>query len=98
MEPKKMRKDQDVEDHAMHLSAEEGVDLPSADISPRATATVARPEQLTFDLIQNSSREMRAISTVDGEVACDGFADDAVNYRVLLQKIDDLLVRLELGA
>ncbi len=39
--------------------------------------------------------EMR---TLDGEVAGDEFEADAINYRVLLEKIDALLDRLKLDA
>ena len=36
------------------------------------------------------------IRTLDGELAGDEFASDAINYRVLLEKIDTLLERLDL--
>ncbi|KAL8897128.1 MAG: hypothetical protein Q9192_002735 [Flavoplaca navasiana] len=39
-----------------------------------------------------------AIRTLDGEVAGDEFASDAVNYQILLGKIDTLLERLKLDA
>lgn len=39
-----------------------------------------------------------AIRTLDGEVAGDEFASDAVNYQILLGKIDALLERLKLDA
>lgn len=39
-----------------------------------------------------------AIRTLDGEVAGDEFATDAVNYQILLGKIDRLLERLKLDA
>ena len=38
------------------------------------------------------------IRTLDGEIAGDEFAADAVNYQVLLGKIDTLLERLKLDA
>jgi ankyrin repeat and BTB/POZ domain-containing protein 1 len=38
------------------------------------------------------------IKTLDGEIAGDEFAADAVNYQVLLGKIDSLLERLKLDA
>ncbi|KAI0394520.1 BTB/POZ domain-containing protein [Xylariaceae sp. FL0594] len=37
-------------------------------------------------------------TTLDGEVAEDEFVSDAINYRVLLQKIDTLLMKLKLDA
>jgi hypothetical protein len=38
------------------------------------------------------------IRTLDGEVAGDEFAADAINYQVLLEKIDRLLDKLKLDA
>ena len=38
------------------------------------------------------------IRTLDGEIAGDEFAGDAVNYQILLGKIDSLLDRLRLDA
>ena len=38
------------------------------------------------------------IRTLDGEIAGDEFAGDAVNYQILLGKIDNLLDRLRLDA
>jgi hypothetical protein len=38
------------------------------------------------------------IRTLDGEIAGDEFAADAINYQILLGKIDTLLERLKLDA
>jgi ankyrin repeat/BTB/POZ domain-containing protein 1 len=38
------------------------------------------------------------IRTLDGDIAGDEFAADAINYQVLLGKIDKLLERLKLDA
>jgi ankyrin repeat and BTB/POZ domain-containing protein 1 len=38
------------------------------------------------------------VRTLDGEIAADEFAADAVNYQILLGKIDTLLEKLELDA
>lgn len=38
------------------------------------------------------------IRTLDGEIAGDEFASDAINYQVLLNKIDELLEKLKLDA
>jgi ankyrin repeat/BTB/POZ domain-containing protein 1 len=38
------------------------------------------------------------IRTLDGDIAGDEFAADAINYQVLLGKIDSLLERLKLDA
>lgn len=39
-----------------------------------------------------------AVRTLDGEIAGDEFAGDAVNYQILLGKIEGLLERLKLDA
>lgn len=38
------------------------------------------------------------IRTLDGNIAGDEFASDAINYQILLRKIDALLERLKLDA
>lgn len=38
------------------------------------------------------------VRTLDGEVAGDEFAGDAINYQILLGKIDTLLAKLKLDA
>lgn len=38
------------------------------------------------------------IRTLDGDIAGDEFASDAINYQILLRKIDTLLERLKLDA
>jgi len=50
-----------------------------------------------FASIEDKMRD-GAIRTLDGEVAGDEFAGDAVNYQILLGKIDFLLDRLKLDA
>ena len=39
-----------------------------------------------------------AIRTLDGDIAGDEFAADAINYQILLGKIDSLLEKLKLDA
>ncbi|KAL8925023.1 MAG: hypothetical protein Q9208_003707 [Pyrenodesmia sp. 3 TL-2023] len=46
----------------------------------------------------NTLRVSGAIRTLDGEIAGDEFAGDAINYQILLGKIDGLLDRLKLDA
>ncbi len=50
-----------------------------------------------FASIEDKLRD-GAIRTLDGEIAGDEFAGDAVNYQILLGKIDSLLDRLKLDA
>ena len=56
--------------------------------SPSSPAKELKPEQ------QMDGR----IRTLDGEIAGDEFAGDAINYQILLGKIDGLLERLRLDA
>ena len=55
---------------------------------------------LTLDSFPSVEDRMRdgAVRTLDGEIAGDEFAGDAVNYQILLGKIDSLLDRLKLDA
>lgn len=52
------------------------------------------PEMQKNDAVVMSGK----IRTLDGEIAGDEFASDAINYQVLLGKIDTLLERLKLDA
>jgi ankyrin repeat/BTB/POZ domain-containing protein 1 len=65
------------------------VNAPEAD--PSKTKTVS------MDLASNPFMNGE-IRTLDGEIAGDEFAADAINYQVLLGKIDSLLERLKLDA
>jgi hypothetical protein len=44
------------------------------------------------------ARTNGTVRTLDGEIAGDEFASDAINYQILLGKIDALLDRLKLDA
>jgi hypothetical protein len=46
----------------------------------------------------NAALQAGAVRTLDGEIAGDEFAADAVNYQILLGKIDRLLEKLKLDA
>lgn len=52
----------------------------------------AQPEQYAPELGAGTVR------TLDGEIAGDEFAQDAINYQILLGKIDTLLDNLDLDA
>ncbi|KAH6981012.1 hypothetical protein BKA56DRAFT_586368 [Ilyonectria sp. MPI-CAGE-AT-0026] len=47
---------------------------------------------------QSEAEKPGAVRTLDGEVAEDEFASDAINYQILLGKIDAMLDRLKLDA
>jgi ankyrin repeat and BTB/POZ domain-containing protein 1 len=65
---------------------DEGVDMRSAEA---AAAPVTAGEALL---------QTGEVRTLDGEIAADEFAADAINYRILLGKIDKLLEKLRLDA
>lgn len=64
---------------------DEGVDVRTPEV----------PETNTEALLQSGAGVIR---TLDGEIAGDEFAADAVNYQILLGKIDTLLEKLKLDA
>lgn len=67
------------------MAEDEGVDVSSF---PNDDAAIV-------DIIGSSGG---AVRTLDGEIAGDEFARDAINYQILLIKIDRLLDRLKLDA
>lgn len=60
----------------------------------------AGPEDLSGRPVSRSEALISGgdIRTLDGELAGDEFASEAINYRVLLRKIDALLDKLKLDA
>lgn len=84
--------------------------LTSSDALPKGEADGNTPDDEAIDLsckphgeaiaTQTTSDPMveGQIRTLDGEIAGDEFAGDAVNYQILLGKIDGLLDRLRLDA
>lgn len=78
-------------------------------ISLASGASAAKDEAIDVDVHQQRPEEKVAdptldpfmngeIRTLDGDIAGDEFAADAINYQVLLGKIDKLLERLKLDA
>lgn len=61
--------------------------------SPQVVNHNDRQIDPTLDAFMNGE-----IRTLDGDIAGDEFAADAINYQVLLGKIDSLLERLKLDA
>ncbi len=72
------------------LHSDEAIDLGSNDSSTASDTITA--ESVSNPLLNGEIR------TLDGEIAGDEFAADAINYQVLLQKIDTLLDKLKLDA
>lgn len=77
-------------DELMNASKEENGD-PSSDEFKDADDPAAIPDV-------QEQYPANAIRTLDGEIAGDEFAQDAINYQILLGKIDTLLENLNLDA
>lgn len=58
----------------------------------RETASTSASAEMERPMLQGEVR------TLDGEVVGDEFAGDAINYQILLGKIDTLLEKLKLDA
>ena len=70
-------------------------DLPIEDrLEIKETTTQDRPA-ITKD---EASHDPGVIRTLDGDEVGDGFAQDALNYQILMGKIDALLESLDLDA
>ncbi|KAI4092885.1 MAG: hypothetical protein LQ348_001698 [Seirophora lacunosa] len=69
-----------------------GVDIEGLSLAERLRKTVESDGKGQTTLMDGSIR------TLDGEIAGDEFAGDAINYQILLGKIDRLLDRLKLDA
>jgi ankyrin repeat/BTB/POZ domain-containing protein 1 len=69
-----------------------------------STADVKPDEAIDVAPIKEDKEELPdptfngQIRTLDGEIVTDEFAADAINYQVLLGKLDKLLERLKLDA
>ena len=63
--------------------------------APQSEST--KSETIPVDPVSNPLMNGE-IKTLDGEIAGDEFAADAINYQVLLGKIDSMLERLKLDA
>ena len=72
-------------------------ELPDESPKPDEAVDMSSPPNKALDPASDPfmSGEIR---TLDGEVAGDEFAADAINYQVLLGKIDNLLEKLKLDA
>ncbi|KAI0805145.1 BTB/POZ domain-containing protein [Xylaria sp. FL0064] len=68
------------------------------DLSGPLNSKEAIPAATGETLAANQTANADGVRTLDGELAEDEFASDAINYRVLLQKIDIMLEKLKLDA
>ena len=69
---------------------------------PKETDGIKLHEDEGIDLTQARAEGLHieggVVRTLDGEVAGDEFAQDAMKYQILLGKIDQLLEQLQLDA
>lgn len=72
-------------------AADEAIDMQSHSTSNESN-TIMAPDPASNPFMNGE------IKTLDGDIAGDEFAADAINYQVLLGKIDKLLEKLKLDA
>lgn len=88
--------DENTNENGEENGDEKGVtdDITSANAVKSDTVVAINPTQSpALDPMMNGQ-----IRTLNGEIAGDEFAADAINYQTLLGKIDNLLERLKLDA
>lgn len=83
------------EDGEIHAEAASVISNAADALRPGAEPTKAEITPVDPALNPFMNGEIR---TLDGDIAGDEFAADAINYQVLLGKIDSLLERLKLDA
>lgn len=88
-------KDMGKEGEVVVADGEKGVDVRAGSLPALETRM---QETILDDGLPGLPQLNGAIRTLDGEIAGDEFASDAVNYQILLGKIDRLLERLRLDA
>ncbi|KIW27280.1 uncharacterized protein PV07_07034 [Cladophialophora immunda] len=76
-----------------HFPDDEGVDMSTPTRAPAGGGPTGHDPDSVEALLQSG-----AVRTLDGELAGDEFTADAVNYQILLAKIDRLLEQLKLDA
>jgi hypothetical protein len=90
------------EDGELNAEAAQAISNPAGAINEAADSDApqsesTKSETLPVDPVSNPLMNGE-IKTLDGEIAGDEFAADAINYQVLLGKIDSMLERLKLDA
>ena len=77
---------------------DEAIDV--TDTGPRNLNEAVISNALKYESTADVEHQMLngAVRTLDGEIAGDEFTGDAINYQILLGKIDALLERLKLDA
>ncbi|RDL41066.1 Uncharacterized protein BP5553_01045 [Venustampulla echinocandica] len=95
------------EDTGLEVMGQEGGEItdgatqavPNNANEKHGTVNMNTPQTTTSVVPDNAADPIaNPIKTLDGKMADDEFVADAINYQVLLRKIDDLLERLKLDA
>ncbi|KAF2722240.1 hypothetical protein K431DRAFT_284189 [Polychaeton citri CBS 116435] len=77
---------------------DEGVDVKSGTSSPKDLGVKDLESRVAAMALEQEGPGVGVVRTLDGEIAGDEFAQDAINYQILLGKIDTLLENLKLDA
>ncbi|KAI9788857.1 MAG: hypothetical protein M1816_006521 [Peltula sp. TS41687] len=97
LDEEELLKDDVVADDS-HASRETSVKEASSSQAPTDTSHGVSKIGGTLDTPVHVNDAVGVVRTLEGDIAGDEFDADAINYRVLLGKIDDLLERLQLDA
>lgn len=81
-----------------HIPEDEAIDLAEKSQSQIPSATASRDREGDSDSPQQIPTADAVVRTLDGEIAGDECATDAMDYQILLGKIEELLERLRLEA
>ncbi|KAI0010432.1 hypothetical protein F4779DRAFT_577520 [Xylariaceae sp. FL0662B] len=74
------------------------VNAPDGTVHGHLEVRNAEPVSTKEDAVEPVTSTAGVVRTLDGELVEDEFASDAVNYQILLQKIDTMLDKLKLDA
>lgn len=88
----------DAQEEAMAATADRSENSNTTDLTKDGSLEIASKKQ--DDRAEQFAPEVGAgtVRTLDGQIAGDEFAQDAINYQILLGKIDTLLEDLNLDA
>ncbi|KAI0850732.1 hypothetical protein F5Y00DRAFT_27778 [Daldinia vernicosa] len=85
---------------AAEVLAAQANDVAAEDKDTKSIVEVENPDPISAkaDIAEALTSPAGVVRTLDGELVEDEFASDAINYQLLLQKIDRMLERLKLDA
>lgn len=89
---------QDAVDPVLKDQEPENGDSGMSPATGNATGNVTETADINPMADEERQMQFGEVMTLDGEIAGDEFAGDAINYQILLGQIDALLDRLQLDA